>query len=162
LKARRAAVASTSTSLVLARSLLLHLSPEVIMVLASVQGLLQWSPPLSPFKCVRNPKRQRAVSARISTDDSPPSTQEKKKSLPGSLLHLLIFNSVFNIRRKCMSKLELSGDSSHLLVGGTVILQVPSVVSRHNALTLVGWFFSESVIAHFSSLLKCLWVGFWF
>ncbi|KAK3419605.1 hypothetical protein EUGRSUZ_G00236 [Eucalyptus grandis] len=53
------------------------------MVLASVQGLLQWSPPLSPFKCVRNPKRQRAVSARISTDDSPPSTQEKKKSLPG-------------------------------------------------------------------------------
>ncbi|KAF7848045.1 hypothetical protein BT93_L2343, partial [Corymbia citriodora subsp. variegata] len=53
------------------------------MVLASVHGLLQWSPPLSPFKRARNPRRERPVLARISTDDSPPSTQEKKKSLPG-------------------------------------------------------------------------------
>ncbi|XP_048134599.1 prolycopene isomerase, chloroplastic [Rhodamnia argentea] len=52
------------------------------MVLASVQGLLQWCPLLSPLKCAGNPKRERAVLARISTDDSPPSTQEKK-SLPG-------------------------------------------------------------------------------
>ncbi|XP_030463148.2 prolycopene isomerase, chloroplastic [Syzygium oleosum] len=53
------------------------------MVLASVHGLLPWSPPLSPFKRAQNPGRKEAVSARISTDDSPPSTQEKKKSLPG-------------------------------------------------------------------------------